>query len=82
MSRLEKNESAMRVLDLAVVSSFPGLLVAPLEVAKAEPDLREAGRTIVAAHCARCHAIDLEDASPHVAAPPFRTVSRVIPLKI
>lgn len=71
----------MRVLDLAVVSSWLGLLVAPLEVAKAEPGLREAGRTIVAAHCARCHAIDLEDASPYVAAPPFRTVVTRYPVE-
>jgi mono/diheme cytochrome c family protein len=34
----------------------------------------EKGRAFVQANCARCHAIGLDDASPHAKAPPFRVV--------
>lgn len=32
------------------------------------------GRAMVKEHCARCHAIGLDDKSPHEKAPPFRAV--------
>jgi mono/diheme cytochrome c family protein len=32
------------------------------------------GRAMVKEHCARCHAVGLDDTSPHVKAPPFRVV--------
>ncbi len=36
--------------------------------------LAEVGRAIVKEHCARCHAIGMDDKSPHEKAPPFRDV--------
>jgi cytochrome c len=34
----------------------------------------EKGRAFATANCARCHAIGMDDASPHPKAPPFRVV--------
>jgi len=34
------------------------------------------GELLLTTNCARCHAIGRTGASPHVAAPPFRTLSR------
>jgi cytochrome c len=39
-------------------------------------DAVEQGRTIVEAHCARCHAAGPEGASPLPAAPPFRMLGQ------
>lgn len=38
------------------------------------------GRALVADNCARCHAIDADDASAHDEAPPFRTLLRDYPV--
>jgi len=38
------------------------------------------GKRIAAAHCARCHAIGRQGASPLARAPAFRTLSRRYPL--
>ena len=34
----------------------------------------EKGRAFATANCARCHALGMDDASPHPKAPPFRVV--------
>ena len=34
------------------------------------------GESLLTANCARCHAVGRTGASPHPAAPPFRTLSR------
>jgi len=34
------------------------------------------GESLLTANCARCHAVGRTGASPHQAAPPFRTLSR------
>ncbi|MCB1527687.1 MAG: cytochrome c [Hyphomicrobiaceae bacterium] len=39
-----------------------------------QDELAEAGRAIVKDKCARCHAIGMDDTSPHEQAPPFRDV--------
>jgi len=38
------------------------------------------GKALVAANCARCHAVGETDTSRHEAAPPFRTLSERYPL--
>lgn len=37
-------------------------------------DTAARGHAIIAANCARCHAIGKDDTSPHMEAPPFRVV--------
>jgi len=37
------------------------------------------GQDLVEKHCSRCHAIGSKDASPHDAAPAFRTIARRYP---
>ncbi len=39
-----------------------------------QADEVEQGRAFATANCARCHAVGMEDASPHPKAPPFRLV--------
>ena len=43
---------------------------------KNAPRLQPAGESLLTANCARCHAVGRTGASPHPAAPPFRTLSR------
>ena len=38
------------------------------------------GKSLVAEFCASCHAVGVEDKSPHPWAPPFRTLARTIDL--
>lgn len=38
------------------------------------------GKALVAANCARCHAVGASDTSSHPDAPPFRTLSQRYPL--
>jgi cytochrome c len=47
--------------------------------AMAEDDL-ERGRAILEENCSRCHAVDVEGASPLAAAPPFRTLGERYPI--
>jgi cytochrome c len=56
-------------LGLAVVCG-----AAPGARADTQAEEVEKGRAFVQANCARCHAIGLDDASPHAKAPPFRIV--------
>lgn len=37
------------------------------------------GLALVKANCARCHAVGMDDASPHAKAPPFRLVAERYP---
>lgn len=53
-----------------------GLLTA---AAAAEPSVVDQGRHALETRCSRCHAIGLEDASPHAEAPPFREVVKRYP---
>ena len=39
------------------------------------------GQELLAANCARCHAIGRTGTSPHAAAPAFRTLSRKYPIE-
>ncbi len=52
-------------------------------VASAQDDsaLNREGRSLLASHCARCHAIDHAGNSPHREAPPFRTLSQRYPVE-
>jgi mono/diheme cytochrome c family protein len=43
-------------------------------------DLEQRGRVILAANCARCHAIERTGDSPHRAAPAFRTLGQRYPI--
>jgi len=42
--------------------------------------LEKRGAALLASNCIRCHAVGRSDASPHPAAPPFRTLSRKYPI--
>jgi cytochrome c len=58
-----------------------GLLLCSLPAAAEDKaDLEQRGRTLVASHCSRCHAIDRAGNSPHHEAPPFRTLGRRYPI--
>ena len=46
----------------------------------AEAALEKRGAALLASNCIRCHAVGRSDASPHPAAPPFRTLSRKYPI--
>jgi mono/diheme cytochrome c family protein len=59
---------ALPLLMTAVVLALPG------PAAQAQ-DVRH-GRALLAEFCARCHAIGVRGKSPHVSAPPFRTLGR------
>lgn len=41
----------------------------------------ERGRAYARTHCARCHSIDLNTASPFALAPPFRTLHKRYPVE-
>ena len=43
--------------------------------------LEKRGEALLAKHCVRCHAIGRTGASPHPAAPPFRTLARKYPIE-
>lgn len=70
--------SARRVVAMSrgrhILAAFAAaLLLAGLADARAqEPAAR--GRALLKEYCARCHAIDRLDTSPHRAAPPFRVI--------
>jgi mono/diheme cytochrome c family protein len=42
--------------------------------------LENRGAALLSKQCARCHAVGLTGASPHPAAPPFRTLSQRYPI--
>jgi cytochrome c len=43
--------------------------------------LEKRGESLLRTNCSRCHAIGRAGASPHSAAPPFRTLSRKYPIE-
>jgi cytochrome c len=45
-----------------------------------QPDPKQQGKALLAAHCARCHAIASIGDSPHRQAPPFRTLGQKYPV--
>lgn len=59
---------------LALATIAPAILVSSSLVAQTADELVKKGSTIAAAHCARCHATGMNDASTHPKAPPFRLV--------
>lgn len=63
---------------LVVISLFVALFSS---VALAQDPIAQ-GHRIAREFCAPCHAIDKAGASPHAAAPPFRTLSRTIDLDL
>ena len=63
------------LISLAILAAFPLLAEAqPLEPAA------QRGRTLLQAHCARCHSIDVVGDSPLKIAPPFRTLHQKYPI--
>jgi cytochrome c len=58
------------------------IFVASVAVAIAAMDERQArGLAILSKNCARCHAVNSEEKSPHPQAPPFRDVVRRYPVE-
>jgi cytochrome c len=63
----------MRMLcEIAAVAVITGIGAATTLAGEAAP--ASSGKSILAANCARCHAIERNDKSPHHEAPPFREV--------
>lgn len=52
---------------------------AALPVLAGDEEMIAKGRALVEEKCARCHAIGLDDTSPHEKAPPFRDVVEIYP---
>jgi cytochrome c len=52
-----------------------GAVIASTARAQDNTALVERGKALLASNCARCHATGTTGASPHPAAPPFRTLS-------
>jgi mono/diheme cytochrome c family protein len=75
--RARRKRKVERVKGLAATAGL-GLAVVCGAALGARADTQaeevEKGRAFVQANCARCHAIGLDDASPHAKAPPFRIV--------
>jgi Cytochrome c, mono- and diheme variants len=69
---------------LVLGAAFAALLSACAASAQPEGDVRPSptvrGQAIAEANCAVCHAIGAEGASPHVDAPPFRSLSQNYPV--
>jgi mono/diheme cytochrome c family protein len=70
------------------MSNLPWMLAVSLAVACAaaavaqtEAEAVAAGRALLEANCARCHAIGKEGDSPHKQAPPFREVVTRYPVE-
>src|SRR5262245_39975621 len=59
------------------------MIVTPVAPAAGEDAalVRKRGEALLAANCARCHAIGRTGASPHPAAPLFRTLSDKYPIE-
>ena len=64
-------QNAMRLISLLSAVTFVALSAA----VPAQEPVRH-GRALLQEFCARCHAIGKAGRSPHVAAPPFRTLGR------
>ncbi len=60
---------------VVVVLFCASLAPAMSATARAQDPVRH-GRALVQEFCARCHAIGARGGSPHVSAPPFRTLGR------
>jgi cytochrome c len=65
------------LLAAAIVAS----LIPPPATAADDAALAQRGEALLAANCSRCHAVGRIGASPHAAAPPFRTLSRRYPVE-
>jgi cytochrome c len=60
-----------------IVALAAGLALSPAQAAPAPAR----GEALLAAKCARCHAVGRTGTSPHAEAPPFRTLSRRYPIE-
>src|SRR4051812_1716486 len=49
--------------------------------AQDDAELKAKGHSLLAANCARCHAIEATGGSTHPEAPPFRTLSQKYPVE-
>jgi cytochrome c len=83
--------SATRAISLAHARKSPSLLCAGLAIvgvmtaasvfAQEDTTLEKRGASLLTTNCSRCHAIGRAGASPHPAAPPFRTLSGKYPIE-
>lgn len=64
-------------------ASFFAILVwvSSAAAADAQAAFERHGEALVTKYCARCHAIGRAGASPHMGAPPFRTLARRYPIE-
>jgi cytochrome c len=78
MATIPNSEDVMPIARLLLIVLL-GLPAASRASAQDRADL-ERGRSLVAAHCSRCHAIERTGTSPHRDAPPFRTIGQKYPV--
>jgi mono/diheme cytochrome c family protein len=62
------------------VIAIAGAITSQFAIAE-EAKLEVRGEELLGARCARCHAIARTGESPHSAAPPFHTLSRMYPIE-
>lgn len=66
-------------LGIFLAAGLPLAAISPARAGADEAALLEAGKALVRENCSRCHAIGLDDKSPHDQAPPFRVVMKRYP---
>lgn len=59
---------------LAAFATSACAIFACSAAARAEDEVAERGKAILALNCGRCHAVGMEDSSAHEEAPPFRVI--------
>lgn len=64
----------MRIRAFPLAAAVALVLAAPAVRADEQAELAAEGRKIVEENCKRCHALGMDDKSPHEKAPPFRDV--------
>lgn len=69
----------MKRVRLGAALVVTALSVGGVARADEQAELVAKGRELVEANCKRCHAIGLDDKSPHEKAPPFRLVAERYP---
>ena len=75
---MRKGRAMMKIFISTVVSTGAVLAVCIAVSACGQNggDTADKGRALLQANCARCHAIGMDDKSPHESAPPFREVMK------
>lgn len=71
--------TAIGGIRLALAGAAAVTLAVSAQAADEQAELVAKGREMVEANCKRCHALGMDDKSPHANAPPFRLVAERYP---